>query len=138
MRELARRSAAAGSKLLSNAAHPGFARTNLQTTRRGRSLSRIEKLVARFLSQDAAHGALPTLRAATAPDAAPQSYYAPERLFQLKGDPIEIPLPKPARDEVAARRLWETAEALTGVTYAQNMQNVRGASAHGGAVCGAC
>jgi len=38
-----------------------------------------------FMSQDAAHGALPTLRAATAMDAAQGSYDGPNRMFQLKG-----------------------------------------------------
>ena len=38
-----------------------------------------------FMSHDAAHGALPTLRAATALDIPSGSYVAPSRLFQLKG-----------------------------------------------------
>jgi NAD(P)-dependent dehydrogenase (short-subunit alcohol dehydrogenase family) len=76
--ELGRRCAAAGIGLLSNAAHPGYARTNLQTSGPGRPqnpLGRflyfsIEKIMASFMSQDAVRGALPTLRAATATDAA--------------------------------------------------------------------
>ena len=52
--------------------------------------------------QDATHGALPTLRAATAMDAAQGSYHGPGRMFQLKGDPVLVPIPKPARDEPAA------------------------------------
>jgi hypothetical protein len=54
----------------------------------------IEKVMESFISHDAAHGALPTLRAATANDAASGSYYGPERLFNLKGDPVRIKLPK--------------------------------------------
>ena len=115
--ELARRSAAAGSALLSDAAHPGYARTNLQRTGPARPKKIwIEKVIEFFMSQDAAAGALPTLRAATAPDASSGAYYAPSRLFGLKGDPVLVPLPKPARDEQQAARLWETAEKLTGVT----------------------
>jgi NAD(P)-dependent dehydrogenase (short-subunit alcohol dehydrogenase family) len=117
MLELARRCAAAGIGLLSNAAHPGYARTNLQTSGPGRPQNSIEKIVASFLSQDAAHGALPTLRAATAMDAAPGSFYGPDRLFQLKGDPVLVPVPKPARDEAASRTLWEVSEKLTGVHW---------------------
>lgn len=64
--------------------HPGYARTNLQTSGPGRPLNSLEKIVASFMSQDAAHGALPTLRAATATDAAQGSYYGPDRMFQLK------------------------------------------------------
>jgi NAD(P)-dependent dehydrogenase (short-subunit alcohol dehydrogenase family) len=121
MLELARRSTAATLALLSNAAHPGFARTNLQTS--GPGVSRnpirngIEMMLKLVMSQDAAHGALPTLRAATASDAAPESYYAPDRMFQLKGDPVLVPIPKPARDSAAARRLWEISEKLTGVSF---------------------
>jgi NAD(P)-dependent dehydrogenase (short-subunit alcohol dehydrogenase family) len=115
--ELARRSAAAGMRLLSNAAHPGYARTNLQTTGPGRPQNSIEKMMASFMSQDAAHGALPTLRAATAIDAAQGSYYAPDRLFHLKGDPVAVPVPKPARDEAASRKLWEVSEKLTSVQW---------------------
>jgi NAD(P)-dependent dehydrogenase (short-subunit alcohol dehydrogenase family) len=118
MEELGRRATAAGVPLLSDAAHPGFARTNLQTSGPGRPLKPIEKLMANVLSHDAAHGALPTLRAATSPNAASGSYFAPDRLFHLKGDPVAIEVPKPARDDAAARRLWEVAEKLTGVTFA--------------------
>ena len=115
--ELGRRSAEAGIGLLSNAAHPGWARTNLQTSGPGRSQNVIEKIAGFFLSQDAAHGALPTLRAATALEAVPGSYYAPDGLFGLKGNPVLTPIPKPALDRVAARQLWDMAEKLTGVSW---------------------
>lgn len=117
MLELGRRCADAGVGLLSNAAHPGFARTNLQTSGPGRPQNSIEKIMTSFMSHDAAHGALPTLRAATAMDATPGSYYGPDRMFQLKGDPVLVPVPKPARDEAASRKLWEVSEKLTGVQW---------------------
>ena len=117
MLELGRRCDAAGVSLLSNAAHPGYARTNLQTSGPARQQSAIEKFVASFISQDAAAGALPTLRAATAPDTTSGAYYGPENLFGLKGDPIPIKLPKPARNSEAARKLWEISERLTGVAW---------------------
>jgi NAD(P)-dependent dehydrogenase (short-subunit alcohol dehydrogenase family) len=115
--ELGRRCAAARIGLLSNAAKPGYARTNLQTSGPGRPQNLIGKFRALFMSQDAAHGALPILRAATAMDVGPGSYYAPDRMFGLKGDPVLVPVPKPARDEAAARRLWEVSERLTGVEW---------------------
>jgi NAD(P)-dependent dehydrogenase (short-subunit alcohol dehydrogenase family) len=117
MLELGRRSAAAGMKLLSNAAHPGYARTNLQTSGPGRELYAIEKFLTLFMSHDAAHGALPTLLAATARDTGSGAYYAPRNLFQLKGDPVPVPLPKPALDQEAAQRLWRIAEELTGTSW---------------------
>jgi NAD(P)-dependent dehydrogenase (short-subunit alcohol dehydrogenase family) len=115
--ELGRRSASAGLPLVSNAAHPGYARTNLQTSGPGREKYRVEKIMEALMSHDAAHGAMPTLRAATARDAISGSYFAPERMFQLKGDPVPVPIPKPAQNEAAARQLWETAEGLTGAAW---------------------
>jgi len=127
MLELGRRSAAAGIPLLSNAAHPGYARTNLQTSGPGIShnpvRNTIEKVMEFTMSQDAASGALPTLRAATDPDAVPGSYYAPVRMFHLKGDPIPVSLPKPAQDDVVARKLWEVSEQLTGVQWSMKDQS---------------
>ena len=115
--ELGRRSASAGIPLVSNAAHPGYARTNLQTSGRGRQQNLAEKIMEAFMSHDAAHGAMPTLRAATAKDALSGSYFAPERMFQLKGDPVPLRIPKPAQNEAAARQLWEMAERLTGSAW---------------------
>jgi NAD(P)-dependent dehydrogenase (short-subunit alcohol dehydrogenase family) len=113
--ELARRCASAGIKLLSNAAHPGWARTNLQTSGPGKPENWIAKFAASFMSQNAAHGALPTLRAATETNAEPGSYYVPDRMFGLKGNPVLAPAPKPAQDKMAARQLWEISEKITGV-----------------------
>ena len=70
-----------------------------------------------FMSHDAARGAMPTLRAATAKDAPSGRYFAPEHMFQLKGDPVPAPIPKPAQDVAAALQLWETAESLTGAAW---------------------
>ncbi len=110
-------SSAAGIRLVGNAAHPGYARTNLQTSGPGRPLNLFERSITPFMSHDAAHGALPTLRAATSPDASSGTYYAPERMFNLKGDPVPVKLPKPALDEAAARKLWDVSEQLTGVGW---------------------
>lgn len=115
--ELARWCAAKNIPIVSDAAHPGYARTNLQTSGPGKAQGRATLMIERFASQHAAEGALPLLRAATDPDAEPGSYYGPHRFFNLKGHPVRIKVPKPARNEAAAKRLWETAEKLTGVSY---------------------
>jgi NAD(P)-dependent dehydrogenase (short-subunit alcohol dehydrogenase family) len=113
MTELGRRY----SSVVSTVAHPGYARTNLQTSGPGVSTNTLRKVVEKALegvmSQDAAAGTLSALRSATE-DAGAGSYFGPDRMFQLKGDPVRIDLPKPAVDGVAARRLWEVAERLTG------------------------
>jgi NAD(P)-dependent dehydrogenase (short-subunit alcohol dehydrogenase family) len=67
--ELQRRSDAYGWRLLSNAAHPGFARTDLIPNGPGTSGVKglMIGLVLSIMSQSAAAGALPTLFAATSP-----------------------------------------------------------------------
>jgi NAD(P)-dependent dehydrogenase (short-subunit alcohol dehydrogenase family) len=125
--ELGRRSASAGIPLVSNAAHPGYARTNLQTSGPERRKNLGDKILEALMSHDAAHGALPTLRAATAEDAVSGSYFAPDGMFQLKGDPVPVSVPKPAQNEAAARQLWETAESLTGTAW-----RVAGSASAGG------
>ena len=115
--ELSRHCATKNVPLLSNAAHPGIARTNLQASGSGKPPGAAQQIVQRIVSQDAFRGALPTLRAATEINAAPGSYYGPDGLFQFKGDPVLISIPKPAQDQAAAHRLWEMAESLTGVSF---------------------
>jgi hypothetical protein len=44
-------------------------------------------------------------------------YYAPDKIFGLKGNPVPVPVPKPALDEAAAHRLWELSEQITGVQW---------------------
>ncbi len=117
--ELGRRSAIAGLPLVSNAAHPGYASTNLQTSGPERQKNLGDRILEALMSHDASHGAMPTLRAATATDVVSGTYFAPDRMFQLKGDPVPVPIPKPAQNEAAARQLWETAEGLTGAAFAE-------------------
>jgi hypothetical protein len=38
-------------------------------------------------------------------------------MFQLKGDLVLVPIPKPARDETSSRKLWEVSEKLTRVQW---------------------
>jgi len=68
-------------------------------------------------SQDAAHGALPTLFAATTPEATPGGYYGPNGFQELKGYPVPAKITATARDVALAQRLWTESERLTGVTF---------------------
>jgi NAD(P)-dependent dehydrogenase (short-subunit alcohol dehydrogenase family) len=117
--ELQRRSDASGWGLLSNAAHPGYARTDLISNGPGNSSiqGRLGKLLGRFLSQNAADGALPTLYAATAPEARPGGYYGPRNMFELKGPVAAAVIDRAAQNADAAKRLWEVSEELTGVSW---------------------
>jgi NAD(P)-dependent dehydrogenase (short-subunit alcohol dehydrogenase family) len=115
--ELQRRLAAVGSPIISTAAHPGYAVTNLQADHVGVGLTLLMAVMKPFLSQDAAHGALPTLFAAVAAEAIPGGYYGPNGLGELKGHPTAVRLAKGAMDQAAAKRLWIESERLTKVTF---------------------
>lgn len=117
--ELDRRARAQGSPLLSIPVHPGVSRTNIFENGPGtRNLKAIAvKVLAPILTQDDAAGALPTLYAATAPEAQGGRYIGPDKMNGLKGSPtVEQPRPQ-ALDEAAAKRLWEVSETLTGVVF---------------------
>lgn len=115
--ELSRRCLAQHLPLLSNAAHPGLSRTNLASAGRGKPQSAAGRMVAKIIYQDAFHGALPTLRAATEASAVPSSYYGPNGFLQFRGDPIQVRVPAHAQDEAASSKLWQIAEKLTGVRF---------------------
>ncbi|WP_375452407.1 oxidoreductase [uncultured Devosia sp.] len=120
-RELQRRSDANGWKLLSTAAHPGFARTDLIANGPGKITGIagiMTSLLMRVASNDASAGALPTIRAAVAPDVRPLDYYGPDGFMALKGAPVRAKVPDLANDDALARRLWEVSEQLTGLHYA--------------------
>ena len=100
---------------LALAAHPGFARTNLQPASIALNGSRLEALAYRLMDplfQSAAMGALPQLHAATAPTVQPGGFYGPDRLGGMRGHPRPAQLAAAALDEEACRRLWEVSEAL--------------------------
>ena len=118
MMELARKGKAAGMNLISNAAHPGFSRTNLQTSGRGTTnRGRIELLFERLASQDSAGGAAPTLLAATSRETTSSTYYAPGGFLSYVGAPVQIKVPKAALDPEIAKKLWSISEELTGVEW---------------------
>jgi len=118
-----------GWNLISNAAHPGFTRTNLQTA--GASLGRDKPKRTPFNSlsilpsQEVGPGTEPLLYAATSPDAVNGGYYGPSRWFGLVGPTTTIRPPRRARDAVIANRLWAEAERLTGVSLAASTAEAR-------------
>ena len=117
--ELQRRSDAAGWGLMSNAAHPGYARTELIAKGPGDSspFALMGRLIAPIFSHSAAEGALPTLFAATAPQAAKGGYYGPDGFQELKGPPKPAQIMPQAKDTAASARLWEVSEQLTAVKF---------------------
>jgi NAD(P)-dependent dehydrogenase (short-subunit alcohol dehydrogenase family) len=119
--ELQRRSDAAGWGLMSNAAHPGYARTDLIANGPGASgfLWLLIKSLQPLISQSAAEGALPTLFAATSPEAKAAGYYGPNWFYELKGSPVPAKIMPQAKDAAVAARLWDVSAALTGVSFDQ-------------------
>ena len=116
--ELQRRSDAAGSNVVSTAAHPGLADTGLVTNRDGVGSSRMVRLFAplnKVISQSADAGALPTLYAATV--AEPGSYTGPSRFREWRGAPGPARVSARAGDRVVAAELWDVSSELTGVAY---------------------
>jgi NAD(P)-dependent dehydrogenase (short-subunit alcohol dehydrogenase family) len=116
--ELQKRATAAGSPLLSLAAHPGYARTNLQFAGPHWYEQWIMRITNPLLGQSAEMGALPQLYAATAPGLAGGSFIGPDGLFENRGHPHVVTGAGRAYDEDSWRRLWEVSEELTGVHYA--------------------
>jgi NAD(P)-dependent dehydrogenase (short-subunit alcohol dehydrogenase family) len=116
--ELQRRSDAAGWNLMSNAAHPGWARTDLFANGPGFGLiSLASQFAAPLFSQSAESGALPTLFAATSPQAEGGGYYGPNGLNELKGPPAPARIMPQARDKAGAGKLWDVSQQLTGVSF---------------------
>lgn len=120
--ELQTRLAAAGSKTISVAAHPGYALTNLQKTSTTISGSWLEEkgyaLFGPLIGQSALMGALPQLYAATAPDITGGELVGPGGWNGTRGYPAIDRKAQKEYDRSLAARLWEESVALTGVQYA--------------------
>jgi NAD(P)-dependent dehydrogenase (short-subunit alcohol dehydrogenase family) len=117
--ELERRAKAAGSKLVSIPVHPGVSRTSIIDNGMAPTglKAAVIHLVAAVAFQSDAAGALPTLYAATAPEARGGEYIGPDGFLAIKGSPV-VEAPKAtALDEAVAKRLWTVSEELTGVVY---------------------
>jgi NAD(P)-dependent dehydrogenase (short-subunit alcohol dehydrogenase family) len=114
--ELQRRLTAAGSDVLANAAHPGYAATNLQFKSGRRVLDIVSIVGNRLLAQDADGGALPTLYAAVA-DVPGDSFAGPGGFMEQRGAPKLVGRSDAAKDTDVARRLWDVSEQLTGLRF---------------------
>ena len=123
--ELDRRLRAAGppaSGVMSVAAHPGVANTNLfrvgEFNPMERTMRRWAGAAIGALLNTEAQGAVPTLFAATSPDAVDGGYYGPQSFHETRGGDVGPAQVAPqALDQAAAARLWNECERLTGVSY---------------------
>jgi NAD(P)-dependent dehydrogenase (short-subunit alcohol dehydrogenase family) len=122
--ELGRRLRAAGppaSGVMSLAAHPGVASTNIF---RVGPFPPLEQLARRWIAaaigavlNSGAEGAVPTLFAATSPGAVDGGYYGPQGFQEMRGgDAGPAHIAPQALDQAAATRLWSECERLTGIS----------------------
>ena len=116
--EFDHRSKAAGWGVSSLASHPSVARTNLIPDGPGLDSAEGRRFRwPRFLFQPTAHGALPTLYAATSPQAMAGGYYGPKGFGGVRGLPGAAKIPPKAKDERTAASLRMALESLAGVSF---------------------
>ena len=119
--EFAQRSEANGWGVLAIAAHPGWTATNIASAgpRMGRMnlLGRVGESMMPLFGQSAAEGALPSLFAATSPEARNGAYYGPARWGETRGAPVAAFVAPAARDRAIRIALWDRSEQLTGVRF---------------------
>ncbi len=113
--ELERRLTAAGSTVRATAAHPGYARTNLQGHSGNAWADRATMVVTKVIGQPASHGAWPTLFAAT--EDLPGGSYVGPSFGEIRGLPKLVGRTPEASDPEVAKRLWTVSEELTGVRF---------------------
>lgn len=109
--ELQRRLDRAGIRTMATAAHPGWTATNLQTH------SGVAGLLNPIFGQKPPMGALPTLYAATAPEALPAGYYGPDGFMGMRGYPQQTKSNARSHDVEAAQGLWTISEKLTAISF---------------------
>ncbi|VXC44283.1 oxidoreductase [Aeromicrobium sp. 9AM] len=119
--ELDRRVKAAGLGVISVAAHPGYAATNITKTGptgSGLSLYGIGMhQVSKILAQSASAGAQPLLMAATDRSLSGGEYVGPSGIRGLRGRPKLVGMTRAARDEEFASDLWTATERAIGATF---------------------
>ena len=114
--ELDRRAREAGLPLKALAAHPGLSATGLMRSGHGGRRGRILDAAFMAAGQPPEMGALPILMAATA-DLPGTTYVGPGGPGGARGMPKVVGTSRLARDNEAARRLWDVSQAATGVAY---------------------
>ncbi|SFT35798.1 NAD(P)-dependent dehydrogenase, short-chain alcohol dehydrogenase family [Chryseobacterium formosense] len=116
--ELQRQSEKHGWGITSIASHPGVSRTNLLINGAGKwSTPGMMRRFFPFLFQPQSQGALPTLFAATSPEAKGGLYYGPNKMSETRGFPSIAKIPEQANDKKVAQRLWDVSQKLAKVEF---------------------
>ncbi|OJJ19490.1 short-chain dehydrogenase [marine bacterium AO1-C] len=111
--ELDQRLRAANSPVTSLAAHPGYTATNLQ-----QHMGLTGKVMNFLLAQNLEMGILPTLRAATDPEAKGGEYYGPLKWREMRGYPALNEPPALALDQKSRTKLWTISEKYAKASFA--------------------
>jgi NAD(P)-dependent dehydrogenase (short-subunit alcohol dehydrogenase family) len=119
--ELERRYRAMNAGITSIAVHPGVAQTKLFKVGSSTGVAALAEKVIQgsigALLNSELGGAIPTLFAATAPEARGGAYYGSQGFQEMRGGDVGPAfVADAAKDEAARRRLWDLCEELTGVS----------------------
>lgn len=98
---------------LALAAHPGGSQTNLDQHVNKNWWFKVLRPLFYALTQSAAMGALPEIRASVDPEAKGGQYYGPDK--GMTGYPVVVKSNKASHNSEDAKKLWEESEKLTGV-----------------------
>jgi NAD(P)-dependent dehydrogenase (short-subunit alcohol dehydrogenase family) len=118
--ELQRRFEAHGVDAMATAAHPGASNTNLARYVQDLWYMRLLWPLLERMTQSAAMGALPTIRAAVDPTSKGGNFYGPGGSREMTGYPVIVQSSEASHREADARRLWQVSEQLTGIHYNGN------------------
>jgi NAD(P)-dependent dehydrogenase (short-subunit alcohol dehydrogenase family) len=119
--ELERRYVEKNAGIISIGVHPGVAQSNLFKVGNSQGLARsaekfIQRTIGTLLNSELG-GAIPTLFAATAPEAKGGCYYGSQGLQEMRGNDVgPAKISAAAQDEAARKRLWDVCAELTGVS----------------------
>lgn len=98
---------------LALAAHPGGSQTNLDQHVNKKWWFKALRPLFYAMTQSAAMGALPEIRASVDPEVKGGQYYGPDK--GMSGYPVIVKSNKASHNSEDARKLWEESEKLTGV-----------------------
>ncbi len=115
--ELQRKLDAANLDMMTVAAHPGLAMTNLGRHLENRFVFKLLSPLFKAMAQNPAMGALPQIRASVDPDVKGAEYYGPDGKREWKGDPVVVKSSEASHNLQDAAKLWEQSEKLTGVNF---------------------
>jgi NAD(P)-dependent dehydrogenase (short-subunit alcohol dehydrogenase family) len=102
---------------ISLAAHPGASQTNLARYMEDKWWFPLTKPLLMLLTQSAAMGALPQIRASVDPEAKGGEYYGPGGFNEMKGHPVKVKSNEDSHNPDDAKKLWKESEKITGINY---------------------